>query len=228
MELATIIAAAAAAVSSLFAGIGLIFAGWQLRIAHKQHEVERRVAYEGVAVSWLPLEAPAKPDADGTALWLYQITVQNPGKLPIQNVAVQVTFPVEVVRIRYDGSRDRPVRTLTMNHPVLGGGESRVWRRRLRIAFAARDKLKETYAHVRFHDVDGEPHSNSWPDGPDAASAETTQLRASDPPKSPQAPEKPGDSRHDDSGRPAEKSYEYDAVEDEESQPLGDIIERLT
>lgn len=161
--LATLVATVAAGASAMFAAIGLIFAGRQLQITRRQHEQDLRIAYDGVAVSWQALEAPARAEADGTAQWLYEIAVHNPGKLPIQNAQIKLTFPCNVVRIRHDGSTGRLTRTLSMNHPVLAGGERRTWRRRLRIPFEARRSLKETYARVEFCDVDSAQHSNQWP-----------------------------------------------------------------
>lgn len=148
MDLATMVATVGAAVSAVVAAVGLVFAGRQLRIANRQHAIDQRVAYDGVAVSWQALEAPARPGADGMAQWLYEIAVHNPGKLPIQNVTIRLTLPCEVTRIRYDGSVGQPTHTLTMRHPVLAGGEHRKWRRRLRIQFDARRSLRHTFAHV--------------------------------------------------------------------------------
>lgn len=163
MDLTTVVATVAAAVSAVVAAFGLSFAGRQLQIANKQHDIDQRVAYDGVAVSWHAIEAPARAEADGRAQWLYEIAVHNPGKLPIQHVVIRLTLPCEVTRIRYDGSLGRPTRTLTMRHPVLAGGEHRDWRRRLLIQFDARRSLRDTFAHVKFRDVDGKQYSNRWP-----------------------------------------------------------------
>jgi hypothetical protein len=162
-DLAAVIATIAAAASAIFAAVGLIFTGRQLQLTRKEHDEDRRVAYDGVTVTWQALEAPARAEADGTAQWLYEVAVQNPGRLPIQNITVQLTYPCDVVRIRYDGSRGRRTRVLTMRHPVLAGGERRAWLRRLRIPFDARGSLNSTYGRVEFDDVDSHSHRNQWP-----------------------------------------------------------------
>lgn len=109
MSWVTAIVTIAAAASAAFAGVGLWFAGGQLKIVRRQHDYDLRVANDGVAVSWRALEAPHSARPDGTAQWLYEIGVQNPGRLPIQNIKVQVVFPCEVIRIRSTGPPTDPV-----------------------------------------------------------------------------------------------------------------------
>lgn len=166
MGWATVIATIAGAVSAIAAAMGLVFAGRQLRITHKDREEDHRVAREGVAVSWQPVLAPAREESDGTACWKYEIAVHNPGRLPIQDIEVRITFPCEVIRVHYDKSTDPPTRTLTMNHPVLAGGERRAWNRVLRIQFDQRHSLTNTYATVGFRDVEGNSSTNRWPRWP--------------------------------------------------------------
>jgi len=246
MDLAAVIATTAAAASAIFAALGLIFAGRQLQIAseerkqaREERQEDRRVAYDGVTVSWQALEAPARSETDGYAQWLYEFAVQNPGRLPIQNVLAQVTFPCDVIRIRYDGSRGRPVRTLTMRHPVLAGGERRMWRRRLRIAFSARASLKETVAQVEFQDVDGAPHENVWPkhSGLGIPSTEADQDNFGTPQSAPapQAvtpaptavapiPPIPAEpSEEHDAGRPSTTPYSYGTTEETSANPFSDF-----
>src|SRR2546421_4056894 len=82
----------AAVASALIAGIGLLFAGWQLMIMNRAAKLERTVARDGVVVSWRPIEAPRQPEPDGTAVWLYEIRLDNPGRLPVDNVRVEWHF----------------------------------------------------------------------------------------------------------------------------------------
>lgn len=160
MGLVTALATIAGVASAVAAAVGLVFAGWQLRIVHNDREEDHRVAREGVAVSWQPVLAPASVDPDGTAVWKYEIAVHNPGRLPVQDTIIQITFPCEVIRIRHDRSTDAPTRTLTMNHPVLAGGKRRAWNRNLRIKFDQDHSLKNTYATVQFRDVEGNGNTN--------------------------------------------------------------------
>jgi hypothetical protein len=153
----------AAAVSALIAGLGLLFAGGQLALLNRQARYERRVAYEGVVVSWYPLETPQHPDRDGSAAWLYEVTANNPGRLPIDHIEVRLVFPCKVRRVHYNGTMDEPTSELTMTTPVLAGGATRQWRRRLRIDFADRDDLNGTFAQITFVDIDNRSHTNRWP-----------------------------------------------------------------
>lgn len=152
-----------AAASEVIPVAGLFFTAWQLRILNGQARHDRRVALDGVVVSWLAVQAPDHADADGTGQWLYEFAAHNPGTLPIDNVVVRWHFPCEVERIRYSGRRGAPTRTLTFRAPVIPGGEHRAWKRRLRIAFACAADLKSTYAEISFVDIDGKPHKNRWP-----------------------------------------------------------------
>ena len=53
----TALATIAGVASAVAAAVGLVFAGWQLRIVHNDREEDHRVAREGVAVSWQPVLA---------------------------------------------------------------------------------------------------------------------------------------------------------------------------
>lgn len=71
------------------------FAGWQLRMLRKQEARARAAEIRGVAVAWHPVVVPPKEEGDGTAVWKYDLEVQNPGSLPIRDVNVRLTFPME-------------------------------------------------------------------------------------------------------------------------------------
>jgi hypothetical protein len=93
-----------AATSSLIAAIGLVFTGYQVWVLNRQTRLDRRVVIDGVAVAWRPIEAPSRAERpDGTSAWLYELTVVNPGRLPIDDVHVHWVFPCDVVRLRHDG-----------------------------------------------------------------------------------------------------------------------------
>jgi len=155
--------------SASIAAVGLFFAGWQLLLLNRNATYERRVAYDGVVVSWRPVEAPDHPNHDGAAEWLYELTVNNPGRLPIDHVVVRWVFPCLVQRVRGSGVLDAPVAELTLGTPVLAGGNSRKWRRRVRIDFGQRGTLPDTFAKIRYMDIDGNEHCNRWPRRTDRA-----------------------------------------------------------
>jgi hypothetical protein len=142
--------------------IGLLFAGYQVLLLRRQHEREREVEIRGVAVEWRTLDPPNHADPDGTSAATYEITAYNPGKLPVRDVDVTLSFPIDVRRVRYQGGIDDPARTLTVDAPVIAGGQHRVWRRRLMIDFEQHEQLRRIQATIRFLDADGRPQENLW------------------------------------------------------------------
>jgi len=153
----------AAVGSAVFAAVGLLFAGWQLLLLNRQADHDRRVALEGVVVSWRPLESPDHADDDDDAQWRYEIAAHNPGRLPIDNVQIRLVFPCDLRRVHYSGRFDQPAPELTLATPVLAGGDRRLWNRRLRIAYNQKDHLTATYAEISFRDIDNGEHTNRWP-----------------------------------------------------------------
>jgi hypothetical protein len=153
----------AAVVSTLIAGLGLLFAGGQLMVMNRTAAMERRVAREGVVVSWRPINAPRQAEPDGSAVWLYEVQVHSPGRMPVDDVRVDWHFPCPVRRRRAGvvGPATKHLRLVT---PVLPGGEKRCWERRLVMNFAeAEVALPSTYAEVHFVDIDGQSRTNRWP-----------------------------------------------------------------
>lgn len=147
--------------------VALVFAGSELRRSRAHDLRKRRVEIEGVAVSWVPLEAPrAAEDASGQAVWRYEFTACNPGPLPISDVRAEITFALKVQRVRHDEHLDDPVDRLVLVTPVLQGGGQRTWHRTLVMNYAdGHEKLPRTRATISFLDPD-EPQRrqcNYWP-----------------------------------------------------------------
>ena len=161
-----------ATASAVAAAIALFLTWRQLRLLNRQAAAERRVALDGVAVSWRAVEAPDHPEEDGSAEWLYEIAVHNPGRLPIDDIHIRWVFPCEVRRVRYSGTLGPPVCELVLRTPVLAGGDARVWKRRLRIDFGQRRILRKTFAEVSFGHLADEAgrHRNRWPRRTESAS----------------------------------------------------------
>jgi hypothetical protein len=147
--------------STLFAGVGLVFAGQQVLLGNRQVREDRRLGLEGVVVSWRVVEAPAAAEKDGSAVWTYEVTVTNPGKFAIDRVAIDWVFPGPVQRLRYDGSADAPSHELRLSTPVLPGGGQCMWRRTVRMDFV--ESRADTYAEVSFNDILGRQRQNRWP-----------------------------------------------------------------
>jgi len=93
-------------------------------------------------------------------VWVYEITAQNPGPLPIRNVVVSLTFGPEVRRLHYDGAIDRPSRTLTMRQPVVLGQGTRTWKRSVVLPFEERFLLAATTATISFTPPDTSRQTN--------------------------------------------------------------------
>jgi hypothetical protein len=126
-------------------------------------KLERRVARDGVVVSWRPIEAPRGPEPDGTAAWLYEVRLDNPGRLPIDNIQVDWVFQCPVRR-RSAGILEPETTHLQLLTPVLAGGDQRRWERRLVMNYAeAEAALPATHAKVHFLDIEGRSHTNRWP-----------------------------------------------------------------
>jgi hypothetical protein len=153
----------AAVATTLIAGVGLLFAGGQLMVMNRAAAMERRVARDGVVVSWQPIEAPREAEADGTGVWLYDIRVHNPGRMPVDDVRVDWHFESPVQR-RRGGVLAPPTTHLQLVTPILPGGGERRWERRLVMNFdEAEASLPRTYAQVHFVDIEGRSHTNRWP-----------------------------------------------------------------
>ncbi|MDR7274846.1 hypothetical protein [Catenuloplanes atrovinosus] len=150
--------------SSVIAAVGLLFTGFQVWLLNQQARHDRRVVIDGVAVSWRPVEAPSRAEEpDGTSAWLYEVVLVNPGNLPIDDVHVHWTFPCPVVRVRRGGVRDAPTGTLVLSAPVVVGGGTRTWQRRVRFDYGYKERLIEVYAEVTFNDIEGRRRTNRWP-----------------------------------------------------------------
>ncbi|WP_155387624.1 hypothetical protein [Catellatospora paridis] len=154
----------AGVVSAAVAAVGLLFGGWQLFLLNRQARYDRRVAETGVVVSWRAVEAPDRGGDDGLAYWVYEVTAQNPGRLPIDHVKILWSFGAPVRRVHNTGRIDDPALHLALVTPVLAGGESRQWRRRIRFTYADQDAvLHPMYAEITFMNIDGQIRTNRWP-----------------------------------------------------------------
>jgi hypothetical protein len=150
--------------TALISAIGLLFAGQQVRQGNKQTREERSLSIDGVVVSWHATIRPVAAEPDGTADWTYKVTVANPGKFAIDEVAVKWIFSCDVKRVHHDGTIDNATNILCVSVPVLAGGAWHTRTRTLRINFDEATKhLPETRAEVTFRDVSSKPHTNHWP-----------------------------------------------------------------
>jgi hypothetical protein len=150
--------------SAIAAFLAAGFAAWELRRGLLDRRAQEAAHRNGVAVMWLPLIRPNRADASGDGTWTYQITVQNPGPLPILDVVVTLSFTTDVHRRHYDRSVDQPVRELTLHQPVVLAHGERTWKRTVVVPFEHRDALRKTSASVAFKPVD-QPRQTNYMDG---------------------------------------------------------------
>ena len=155
-------------VADLFVAVATVaaavFAGWQVReLVRQQREVER-METQAVSVMWEPTIAPHRPDADGSAEWVLEVTLTNPGRMPIDNIHCVLHFDRPARRLRHDGTADEPSMSLDLVQTVLLGGASRSWTRTIRARFDAEVWLTRAMrATVSFDDRHGRPQTTSWP-----------------------------------------------------------------
>ncbi len=147
--------------------VALVFAGLEFQRSRAQDRRRRQVETEGVAVSWSPSRNPQGPlerDAQGRGRWVYEFTAYNPGQLPVSDVVITVSLTLDVERLHYEGSIDKPTKTLILTTPVLAGGKDRTWHRTLLMNFkGCHAALENTSAVICFDDAEGARQQNKWP-----------------------------------------------------------------
>lgn len=151
-------------VSALAAFAAATFAAVELGRGVRDRRAQAAAHRNGVAVMWLPRVRPHHADHQGDGTWAYEITVQNPGPLPIRDVVVTMSFATDVRQRHYDGAVDRPVRELVLHQPVVLAHGTRVWKRVVVVPHAAWTLLHATTAWVAFTPVD-RPRQTNYMDG---------------------------------------------------------------
>lgn len=142
--------------------IGVVFAGWQVLQYRRDQRATERMEIEGVNLMWKAVARPIKADYDdANGLWSHEFMLTNPGRMPIDDIACEVIFEQDVCRLRYDGTRSRPTRSLYLDQEVLAGSSTRTWTRKFVTRFA-RGPLPIS-ATVHFTDGRGKDRTTSWP-----------------------------------------------------------------
>lgn len=141
-----------------------IFAGWQVGALLRQRRAERQLELEAISVMWRPTEAPYEAGPDGKALWKFEITLANPGRMPIDNVRCVITFDRPVERRHWDHTFEHLGTRMELGQAVVLGQSTRVWRRTVRADFGSGIRLDHLMsATVTFTDMNGEERTNKWP-----------------------------------------------------------------
>lgn len=150
----------ALAISTIAAAVAAIAAAWQLSVLRRQEDQLRSLERRGVAVTW---HALTPPNDDKDDIWIYTIEASNPGRFPISDVNVILTFPVDVERVRHSGQLDPPSTTIQVGTPVLLGAGQRWWKRTLQIRPNPEDLLRQVRAEINYLTSEGERVRNYWP-----------------------------------------------------------------
>jgi hypothetical protein len=146
---------ALALVSTIAAAAAAITAAWHLRRLRIDALHARADEIAAVAVQTDVVIRPVRADEDGElSRWEYRFTVSNPGRFPIHEVDLTITFPMDVVRVHFDDSRGIASRTIDMHVPVVAAGGSKWWVRTLLIPYAEHEALRLTQTTVQFSCVD--------------------------------------------------------------------------
>jgi hypothetical protein len=146
------------------AAAAVVFGGLQVKHARDERREIEELSIRGVSVSWHAVESPDHADLDGgNARWRYEFIVNNPGRMPIDNVTVAVNLGVGARRLRYSGRLEDVSRTLHFAAPVIPGGTSRQWNRTIVLPFEERAALRDMQASVTFRDVKNVERTNTWP-----------------------------------------------------------------
>lgn len=146
--------------STIAAAVAAGAAAWQLFLLRRQQGELLALERSGVAVTWHALTPPNDGRDD---VWIYTFEAANPGRFPISDVEVVVTFPVAVRRLRHSGVLDAPSTVIQVGTPVLLGGNAYAWKRTLQISPNPEDELRQVYAEVSFVTGDGVRLTNRWP-----------------------------------------------------------------
>jgi hypothetical protein len=141
--------------STLAAAIAAIAAAWHLVRLRIDARHVRASEIAAVALQTDVLTRPSRADVDDElSKWEYRFTLTNPGRFPIHEVDLTITFPMDVVRVNLDDSREAANRSIDMYVPVVAGNGNTSWERTLLIPYADHHALRSTHTRVQFSCVD--------------------------------------------------------------------------
>ncbi|GHH78659.1 hypothetical protein [Promicromonospora soli] len=141
-----------------------VFAGGQVGALLRQRRAEQRLEIEAVSITWRPTQAPYEAGPDGKALWKFEITLANPGRMPIDNVRCAITFDRPIERRHWDRTFEPPATSIELGQAVVLGQSTRVWERTLRADFTPGIRLDHRMsATIIFTDMNGDEQTNRWP-----------------------------------------------------------------
>ena len=158
--------------AAVTAALGTVAATWQIWRVQIDALDTRAAEIASVALVTTLVERPTEAsNRAGRGLWVYRFEVHNPGRLPISDVRATVTFPFDVERQHYDGTLDKPTRTLDLRTPVIAPGGTHTRHRSLLIGEDNRPRADNTKAAITFRTPDAGEHTTYWPPAPTKGSS---------------------------------------------------------
>lgn len=164
------------AVAEIVAGLGtagaLVAAVIELR-GQRVQQLDQRVAEISAVSLTLDVVERPQPAANEADLvrYVYRYTAHNPGRYPISNVRVNLTFPGDVQRVHYNSERDASASAMQLTTPAIAPRSSHSWSRTLLVQSRLIDEMKETISRMSFDTPDAGRCVVCTP--PTASSAET-------------------------------------------------------
>lgn len=108
------------AIAAVGAAASAAVAGWQVRRIRADALQARIAEIRSVSMATLVRSRPRESEVhDGRATWVYEYTIQNPGRLPIFDVCARIHFPCSVQRLHSDGQVDPPTDRLELYVAVI-------------------------------------------------------------------------------------------------------------
>lgn len=146
---------ASQAVAEIVAGLAtagaLIAAVIELRGQRVQRLDERVAEISAVSLTLDVVERP-QPALNESDLvrYVYRYTAHNPGRYPITDVRVDLTFPADVQRVHYNAERDASTSKMCLTTPAIAPRGSHSWSRTLLVESRFNDEMKRTILRMSF------------------------------------------------------------------------------
>lgn len=157
-----------ASVGDLLGGLAavgaLAFAAVEIPRGRRQRLDDQAQEIAAVGLELKPIIRPLDTDFRGEmGDFVYDITIDNPGRYPISDVIIDLNFPGEAGRVHGTGAIDEACTGMRLVAPVVLSRDRRTWHRRLRVSRATSDIMHTTTARVGFARIDVGRITIDWP-----------------------------------------------------------------
>lgn len=149
--------------AALGAAFGIVYGALQLGQIKNDKRQSEQDDIDGVAITWRTARLHENEYRPGYSLLDYEVEISNPGKRPIDHISANIVFPVDVIRLKPDGQETGPSKREEYSTPVIAGGKTRPWIRKLIVKTAELYQLENTTGTVTFRDIRQTERTNTWP-----------------------------------------------------------------